>query len=75
MNREKCKNIQNKIKTRIDKKRWPGTGSIKKAYTIYYSGTRGRTGQTGTDFIVMGKMQTHVTEFLPLNNRDLDHKG
>jgi exonuclease III len=52
----------------VQETRWPGTGIINKNdYTMYYSGTRGRTGQAGTGFIVMGKMQNHVIEFLPLN--------
>jgi hypothetical protein len=54
----------------VQETRWPGTGIInKREYTLYYSGARGRTGQAGTDFLVMGKMQNHVTEFLPLNER------
>jgi hypothetical protein len=40
----------------VQETRFPGTSTInKKDYTMYHSGTRGRTGKAGTGTIVNGK--------------------
>jgi len=41
--------------------RWPGKGQInKKDYLFYYSGTKEKTGQAGTGFLLMKKIQKHI---------------
>jgi len=44
--------------------RWPGKGQInKKDYLFYYSGTKEKTGQAGTGFLLMKKIQKHLINF------------
>jgi len=44
--------------------RWPGKGQInKKGYLFYYSGTKEKTGQAGTGFLLMKKMQKYIFNF------------
>jgi len=51
--------------------RWPGKGQInKKDYLFYYSGTKEKTGQAGTGFLLMTKMQEHLINF-ELHNEQL----
>ena len=41
--------------------RWGGTGLIKKQnYSLYYRGFSSKTGQAGTGFILLKKMQNYV---------------
>jgi len=50
--------------------RWPGKGQInKKAYLFYYSGTKEKTGQAGTGFLLMKKTQKHIINFELHNER------
>jgi len=44
--------------------RWPSKGQTnKKDYLFYYSGTKEKTGQAGTGFLFMKKMQKHLINF------------
>jgi len=44
--------------------RWPGKGQInKKDYLFYYSGTKEKTGQAGTGFLLMKKIQKYIINF------------
>jgi len=44
--------------------RWLGKGQInKKDYLFYYSGTKEKTGQAGTGFLLMKKIQNHLINF------------
>ena len=48
--------------------RWSGNGSIKKQnYSLYYSGHSSKTGQAGTGFILLKKMQNYAIGFEPYN--------
>ena len=50
--------------------RWPGKGQInKKDYLFYYSGTKEKTGQAGTGFLLMKKIQKHLINFELHNER------
>jgi exonuclease III len=76
-----CKDIathrQNARVSRIDKWnttkaiqeiRWSGTGLIKKQnYSLYYSEPSSKTGQAGTEFILLKKRQNYVIGFEPYN--------
>ena len=47
---------------------WSGTGLIKKQnYSLYYSGPSSKTGQAGTGFMLLKKMQNYVIGFEPYN--------
>jgi len=44
--------------------RWTGIGQInKKDYLFYYSGTKEKTGQEDTGFLLMKKIQKHLINF------------
>ena len=48
--------------------RWSGTGLIKKQnYSLFYSGSNGKTGQAGTGFILEKNKQNYVMRFEPYN--------
>ena len=48
----------------LQETRWPGKGQInKKDYTLYYSGSKGKTGQAGTGFLLRKKMQKHIISY------------
>ena len=50
--------------------RWPGKGQInKKDYLFYYSGTKEKTGQAGTGFLLMKKIQKYIINFELHNER------
>ena len=50
--------------------RQSGTGLIKKQnYSVYYSGHSSKTGQAGTGFILLKKMQNYVIGFEPYNEQ------
>ena len=50
--------------------RWKGQGEIKKKnYTVYFSGSEGRTGRKGTGFIITGKARKNILGFEPVNDR------
>jgi len=50
--------------------RWPGKGQInKKDYLFYYSGTKEKTGQAGTRFLLMKKIQKLLINFELHNER------
>jgi exonuclease III len=50
--------------------RWSGNGLIKKKnYSLYYSGHSSKTGQAGTGFILLKKMQNYAIGFEPYNER------
>ena len=52
----------------IQEIRWSGTGLIKKQkYSLYYSIPCSKTGQAGTGFILLKKMQNYVIGFEPYN--------
>jgi len=52
----------------IQEIRWGGTGLIKKQNcSLYYSRSSSKTGQAGTGFILLKKMQNYVTGFEPYN--------
>jgi len=52
----------------IQEIRWSGTGLIKEQnYTLHYSGHSSKTGEAGTGFILLKKMQNDVIEFEPYN--------
>ena len=54
----------------IQEIRWNGTGLIKKQnYSLYYGGPRSKTGQAGTGFILLKKMQNYIIGFEPYNER------
>jgi len=54
----------------IQEIKWSGTGLIKKQnYSLYYSGHSSKTGQAGTGFIFLKKMQNYVIGFEPYNER------
>jgi exonuclease III len=45
----------------LQEARWPGRGQInKRDYTLYYSGSTGKTGQAGTGFLLRKKIQKHI---------------
>jgi exonuclease III len=45
----------------LQETRWPGRGQInKKDYTLYYDGSKGKTGQAGTGFLLRKKIQQHI---------------
>ena len=49
------------MKYLLQETRWPGRGQInKKDYTLYYSGSKGKTGQAGTGFLLRKKIQKHI---------------
>jgi len=64
------------VKTQIEilalqEVRWPGKGQInKKDYLFYYSGTKEKTGQVSTGFLLMNKMQKYIISY-ELNNERL----
>jgi hypothetical protein len=48
--------------------RWIGTGLVKKQnFQLYYSGHSSKTGQAGTGFILLKKMQNYIIGFEPYN--------
>jgi len=48
----------------IQEIRWCGTGLIKKQnYSLYYSGSWSKTGQDGTGFRLLKKMQNNIIGF------------
>jgi len=50
--------------------KWPGKGQInKKYYLFYYSGTKEKTGQAGTGFLLVKKIQKHLINFELHNER------
>jgi exonuclease III len=50
----------------IQEIRWSGTSLIKRQnYSLYYSGHRSKTGQVGTGFILLKRMQNYVIGFEP----------
>jgi exonuclease III len=50
--------------------RWSGNGVIKKkAFSLYYSGTKQQLGQAGTGFILMGRIMNNVIGFEAINKR------
>jgi exonuclease III len=50
--------------------RWSGKGQInKKDSLFYYSGTKEKTGQAGTGFLLMKKIQKYVINFELHNER------
>jgi exonuclease III len=50
--------------------RWPSKGQInKKGYLFYYSGTKEKTGQAGTGFLLMKKIQKYIINFELHNER------
>ena len=50
--------------------RWLGKGQLNiKDYLFYYSGTREKTGQAGTGFLLMKKIQKYVINFELHNER------
>jgi len=52
----------------IQQIRQSGTGLIKKQnYSLYYGGRSSKTGQAGTGFILLKKIQNYVKEFEPYN--------
>jgi exonuclease III len=54
----------------IQEVRWPGKGQIKKKdYQFFYSGTKEKTGQAGTGFLIMKKMQKHIISYELHNER------
>jgi hypothetical protein len=54
----------------IQEVRWPGKGQInKKDYQFFYSGTKEKTGQAGTGFLIMKKMQKYIISYELHNER------
>ena len=54
----------------LQETRWPGRGQInKKDYTLYYSGSKGKTGQAGTGFLLRKKIQKHIISYELHNER------
>jgi exonuclease III len=54
----------------IQEIRWSGTGLIKKQnYSLYYSRPSSKTGQVGTGFLLLKKIQNFVIGFEPYNER------
>jgi exonuclease III len=54
----------------IQETRWSGIGLIQKKYfSFYYSGANSNTGQAGTGFLVLKKMQKCIISFMPYNER------
>jgi len=50
--------------------RWPGKGQInKKDYLFYYSGRKEKTGQAGTCFLLMKKVQKYIISYELHNER------
>jgi len=50
--------------------RWPGKGQINnKDYALYYSGSKGKTGQAGTGFLLMKKIQRYIISYELHNER------
>jgi exonuclease III len=50
--------------------RWPGKGQInKKDYHFYYSRTKENTGEAGTGFLLMKKMQKYIISYELHNER------
>jgi exonuclease III len=49
----------------IQEIRWSETSLIKKNYSLYYSGHSSKSGQAGTGFILLKKMQNYVIGFEP----------
>jgi endonuclease/exonuclease/phosphatase family metal-dependent hydrolase len=50
--------------------RWPGKGQIyKKDYILYYSASKEKTGQAGTGFLSMKKVQKHIISYESHNER------
>jgi exonuclease III len=55
----------------LQETRWPGKGQIiKKDYIFYYSGSKEKTGQAGTGFLLMKKIQKHIISY-ELHNKHL----
>jgi exonuclease III len=51
--------------------RWPGRRQInKQGYTLYYSGSKEKTGQAGTGFLLRKKIQKHIISY-ELHNEHL----
>jgi exonuclease III len=54
----------------LQETRWPGNGQInKKVYIFYYSGSKEKTGQAGTGFLLMKKIQKHTISYELHNER------
>jgi exonuclease III len=53
----------------IQEIRWTGTGLIKKQNYSYYSRPSSRTGQAGTGFLHLKKIQYYVIGFEPYNEQ------
>jgi hypothetical protein len=50
--------------------RWPGRGQIhKKDYTLYYSGSKEKTGQADPGFLLRKKIQNHIISYELHNER------
>jgi len=48
----------------LQETKWPGKGQInKKDYTLYYSRSKGKTGQAGTGFLLRKKIQKHIISY------------
>jgi len=55
----------------IEEVRWPNKGQVKKQiYLLYYNGTKEKTGQEGTGFLLMKKIQKYIINF-ELQNESL----
>ena len=55
----------------LQETRWPGKGQINnKDYVLYYSGSKGKTGQAGTGFLLMKKIQIYIISY-ELHNEHL----
>jgi len=54
----------------LEEIRWPGRGQInKKDYTIYYSRSKGKTGQACTGFVLKKKIQKLIISYELHNER------
>jgi exonuclease III len=54
----------------LQETRWPGKGQInKKDYIFYYSGSKEKTGQAGTGFLLMKKIHKHIIIYELHNER------
>jgi exonuclease III len=54
----------------LQETRWPGKGQInKKDYIFYYSGSKEKTGQAGTGFLLTKKIHKHIISYELHNER------
>jgi len=54
----------------IEEARWPNKGQInKQIYLLYSNGTKEKTGQEGTRFLLMKKIQKYIINFQLQNER------